>query len=404
MTGPLDGIKIFDLTRVLAGPSCVQILGDLGADVIKIERPNVGDDTRKFGPPFVKDINGNETSESAYYLAANRNKQSVTLDLTSREGQVLARRIIAKCDVLVENFKVGNLAKYGLSYTDLKDEFPNLIYCSITGFGQTGPLAKQPGYDFMAQGMGGLMSITGPTDGEPHRVGVPIADLTAGLWAAIAINAALRHQAVTGQGQHLDISLLDTQVATLSIQGLNYLSSGETPGLLGNAHPNIVPYQVFPTSDGNIIVAVGNDAQFKRFAAFIGAPELAEKKEFATNEHRVRNREKLTTILNEIMAEKTSQHWLEGLESIKVSCGPINQIDQVFENEQVLARDMKIQMDHPFSAEPVDLIGNPINMSATPPTYRRPPPTMGEHTDAILSDLLGLSDNDLAGLKERGVI
>ena len=404
MTGPLDGIKIFDLTRVLAGPSCVQILGDLGADVIKIERPNAGDDTRKFGPPFVKDMNGNETSESAYYLAANRNKQSVTLDLTSKEGQVLARRMIAKCDVLVENFKVGNLAKYGLSYNDLKDDFPNLIYCSITGFGQTGPLAKQPGYDFMAQGMGGLMSITGPTDGEPHRVGVPIADLTAGLWAAIAINAALRHQSVTGQGQHLDISLLDTQVATLSIQGLNYLSSGETPGLLGNAHPNIVPYQVFPTSDGNIIVAVGNDAQFKRFAAFIGAPELAEKKEFATNEHRVRNRERLTIILNEIMAEKTSQHWLEGLESIKVSCGPINQIDQVFENEQVLARDMKIQMDHPLSAEPVDLIGNPIKMSVTPPTYRRPPPTMGEHTDDILSDLLGLSDNDLAGLKERGVI
>ena len=404
MTGPLDGIKIFDLTRVLAGPSCVQILGDLGADVIKIERPNAGDDTRKFGPPFVKDINGNETSESAYYLAANRNKQSVTLDLTSKEGQVLARRMIAKCDVLVENFKVGNLAKYRLSYNDLKDDFPNLIYCSITGFGQTGPLAKQPGYDFMAQGMGGLMSITGPTDGEPHRVGVPIADLTAGLWAAIAINAALRHQSVTGQGQHLDISLLDTQVATLSIQGLNYLSSGETPGLLGNAHPNIVPYQVFPTSDGNIIVAVGNDAQFKRFAAFIGAPELAEKKEFATNEHRVRNRERLTIILNEIMAEKTSQHWLEGLESIKVSCGPINQIDQVFENEQVLARDMKIQMDHPLSAEPVDLIGNPIKMSVTPPTYRRPPPTMGEHTDDILSDLLGLSDNDLAGLKERGVI
>ena len=404
MTGPLDGIKIFDLTRVLAGPSCVQILGDLGADVIKIERPNVGDDTRKFGPPFVKDMNGNETSESAYYLAANRNKQSVTLDLTSKEGQVLARRMIAKCDVLVENFKVGNLAKYGLSYNDLKDDFPNLIYCSITGFGQTGPLAKQPGYDFMAQGMGGLMSITGPPDGEPHRVGVPIADLTAGLWAAIAINAALRHQAVTGHGQHLDISLLDTQVATLSIQGLNYLSSRETPGLLGNAHPNIVPYQVFPTSDGNIIVAVGNDAQFKRFATFIGAPELAEKKEFATNEHRVRNREKLTIILNEIMAEKTSQHWLEGLEGIKVSCGPINQIDQVFENEQVLARDMKIQMDHPLSAEPVDLIGNPIKMSATPPTYRRPPPTMGEHTDDILSDLLGLSDNDLAGLKERGVI
>ncbi len=239
MSGPLAGIRIFDLTRVLAGPSCVQILGDLGADVIKVERPGVGDDTRKFGPPFVLDKDGAETSESGYYLAANRNKRSMTLDLTSEEGQQLARKMIAKCDVLVENFKTGNLAKYGLSYDDLKDEFPGLVYCSITGFGQTGPLADQPGYDFMAQGMGGLMSITGPKDGEPHRVGVPIADLTAGLWAAIAINAALRHKEVTGQGQHLDVSLLDTQVATLSIQGLNYLTSGEVPGLLGNAHPNI---------------------------------------------------------------------------------------------------------------------------------------------------------------------
>ena len=404
MTGPLDGIKIFDLTRVLAGPSCVQILGDLGADVIKVERPGAGDDTRKFGPPFVRDKDGNETSESGYYLAANRNKRSLTLELASEEGQALARQMIAKCDVLVENFKVGNLAKYGLSYDDLKDDFSGLIYCSITGFGQTGPLAELPGYDFMAQGMGGLMSITGPKDGEPHRVGVPIADLTAGLWAAIAINAALRHQAVTGRGQHLDISLLDTQVATLSIQGLNYLSSGETPELLGNAHPNIVPYQVFPTTDGNIIVAVGNDAQFKRFAAFIGVPELAENNEFATNERRVRNRDKLTLILNDIMAQKSSQHWLEGLESIKVSCGPINRIDQVFENEQVLARDMKIQMDHPLSTEPVNLIGNPIKMSATPATYRRPPPTMGEHTDDVLSDLLGLHDDELASLKERGVI
>ena len=404
MNGPLNGIRIFDLTRVLAGPSCVQILGDLGADVIKVERPGVGDDTRKFGPPFVEDSKGNETSESGYYLAANRNKRSLTLDLTSEEGQVLARRMIARCDVLVENFKVGNLAKYGLSYEDLKDDFPELVYCSITGFGQTGPLAKQPGYDFMAQGMGGLMSITGPKGGEPHRVGVPIADITAGLWAAIAINAALRHQAVEGQGQHLDISLLDTQVATLSIQGLNYLASGETPELLGNAHPNIVPYQVFPTTDGNIIVAVGNDAQFNRFAAFIGAPELATNPDFATNENRVRNRDNLTLILNKIIVQKTSQYWLNGLESIKVSCGPINRIDQVFKNEQVLARDMKIQMDHPLSAEPVNLIGNPIKMSETPATYRLPPPTMGEHTDAVLRDLLGLSDNDLAGLKERGVI
>ena len=252
--GPLAGLRIFDLTRVLAGPSCVQILGDLGADVIKVERPGLGDDTRKFGPPFVKDPDGNETSESGYYLTANRNKRSITLNLTSEEGQALARRMIAKCDILVENFKVGNLAKYGLSYDDLKDEFPSLVYCSITGFGQTGPMAAQPGYDFMAQGMGGLMSITGEKDREPQRVGVPIADLTAGLWAAISINAALRHREITGEGQQIDISLLDTQISTLSIQGLNYLTSGEVPGLLGNAHPNIVPYQVFPTSDGNVII------------------------------------------------------------------------------------------------------------------------------------------------------
>ncbi len=404
MSGPLDGIRIFDLTRVLAGPSCVQILGDLGADVIKIERPGVGDDTRKFGPPFVKDAEGNETSESGYYLAANRNKRSITLDLTSEEGQALAKRLIAQCDLLVENFKVGNLAKYGLSYDDLKDEFPGLVYCSITGFGQTGPLAEQPGYDFMAQGMGGLMSITGPKDGEPHRVGVPIADLTAGLWASVAINAALRHKEVTGQGQHLDVSLLDTQVATLSIQGMNYLSSGEVPGLLGNAHPNIVPYQVFPTSDGNIIVAVGNDAQFKRFAEFIGAPELAEDDKYSTNDNRVRNRDDLALILNDVMAQKPSQHWLEGLENIKVSCGPIHRIDEVFDNEQVLAREMKIQMDHSLSPEPVDLIGNPIKMSETPATYRRPPPTMGQHTDDVLSELLGMSKEEREELKKRGII
>ncbi len=404
MSGPLDGIRIFDLTRVLAGPSCVQILGDLGADVIKVERPGIGDDTRKFGPPFVKDAEGNETSESGYYLAANRNKRSITLDLTSKEGQALAKRLIAQCDLLVENFKVGNLAKYGLSYDDLKDEFPGLVYCSITGFGQTGPLAEQPGYDFMAQGMGGLMSITGPKDGEPHRVGVPIADLTAGLWASVAINAALRHKEVTGQGQHLDVSLLDTQVATLSIQGMNYLSSGEVPGLLGNAHPNIVPYQVFPTSDGNIIVAVGNDAQFKRFVEFIGAPELAEDDKYSTNDNRVRNRDDLTLILNDVMAQKPSQHWLEGLENIKVSCGPIHRIDEVFDNEQVLAREMKIQMDHSLSPEPVDLIGNPIKMSETPATYRLPPPTMGQHTDDVLSELLDMSKEEREELKKRGII
>ena len=403
--GPLSGLRVFDLTRVLAGPSCVQILGDLGADVIKVERPGQGDDTRKFGPPFVKDQDGDETTESGYYLSANRNKRSISLDLTSEEGQKLARRMIVKCDILVENFKVGNLAKYGLSYDDLKDEFPGLVYCSITGFGQTGPMATQPGYDFMAQGMSGMMSITGEKGGVPQRVGVPIADLTAGLWAAISINAALRHREVTGEGQLIDISLLDTQVSTLSIQGLNYLTSGEVPGLLGNAHPNIVPYQVFPTTDGNVIISVGNDSQFERFCDFIERPKLATDERFKTNDMRVRNRDKLTEILNEITAQKPSDYWLEGLDKIKIASGPINRIDQVFADPQVLARKMEIQMNHPAAGDkPVCMIGSPIKMSGTPVSYRRTPPMLGEHTEEVLEELLNLSADDCAMLRDKGVI
>jgi crotonobetainyl-CoA:carnitine CoA-transferase CaiB-like acyl-CoA transferase len=403
--GPLAGLRIFDLTRVLAGPSCVQILGDLGADVIKVERPGLGDDTRKFGPPFVKDPDGNETSESGYYLTANRNKRSITLNLTSEEGQALARRMIAKCDILVENFKVGNLAKYGLSYDDLKDEFPSLVYCSITGFGQTGPMAAQPGYDFMAQGMGGLMSITGEKDREPQRVGVPIADLTAGLWAAISINAALRHREITGEGQQIDISLLDTQISTLSIQGLNYLTSGEVPGLLGNAHPNIVPYQVFPTSDGNVIISVGNDSQFERFCEFIERPELSSDERFTTNDMRVRNRDELTEILNAVTEQEPTDYWLDGLVKIKIASGPINRIDQAFANPQVLAREMEIEMNHPAAGDkPVKMIGSPIKMSATPVSYRRTPPMLGEHTDEVLGELLDLSPEDCAALRDKSVI
>jgi crotonobetainyl-CoA:carnitine CoA-transferase CaiB-like acyl-CoA transferase len=403
--GPLAGLKIFDLTRVLAGPSCVQILGDLGADVIKVERPKVGDDTRKFGPPFIKNTEGDQTTESGYYLSANRNKRSITLDLTKPEGQLLARQIIAKCDILVENFKVGNLAKYGLSYDDLKTEFPGLVYCSITGFGQTGPMATQPGYDFMAQGIGGLMSITGEKGRDPQRVGVPIADLTAGLWAAISINAALRHREITGEGQQVDISLLDTQISTLSIQGLNYLTSGEVPGLLGNAHPNIVPYQVFPTSDGNIIISIGNDVQFVRFCTFIGRLELSLDEKFKTNEMRVRNRDELTNIINDITHEKTSKYWLVGLEKIKVACGPINRIDQAFENPQVQSREMEIEMRHPATGnQPVKLIGSPIKMSQTPVSYRRPPPMLGEHTEEILSEFLELSPDACFELRKKGII
>lgn len=404
-TGPLAGLKIFDLTRVLAGPSCVQILGDLGADVIKVERPNLGDDTRKFGPPFIKDSEGRETSESAYYLSANRNKRSITLDLTKPEGQSLARQIISKCDILVENFKVGNLAKYGLSYDDLKKEFPGLIYCSITGFGQTGPMATQPGYDFMAQGIGGIMSITGEKGKEPQRVGVPIADLTAGLWAAISINAALRYKEVTGEGQQVDISLLDTQISTLSIQGLNYLTTGEVPGLLGNAHPNIVPYQVFPTSDGNIIISIGNDKQFVRFCKFIENPELSSDDRYLTNEMRVRNREDLTTILNEITSQKSTEYWLTGLDKIKISCGPINRIDQAFANPQVQSREMEIEMEHPASGnQPIKMIGSPIKMSQTPVSYRQHPPMLGEHTEEVLSELFDLTPIDCSKLRQKGII
>jgi|TARA_B100000508_G_scaffold135590_1_gene127580 crotonobetainyl-CoA:carnitine CoA-transferase CaiB-like acyl-CoA transferase len=405
MSGPLNGIRVFDLTRVLAGPSCTQILGDLGADVIKIERPERGDDTRKYGPPFVLDVDGTETTESGYYLSANRNKRSVTLNLTGAEGQSLAKRMINQCQVLAENFKVGNLAKFGLDYASLKAENPGLVYCSITGFGQTGPKAKRPGYDFMAQGLGGIMSITGPPGGEPHRVGIPIADLTAGLWATISINAALRHREVTGEGQHLDISLLDTQVSLLSIQGLNYLTSGEVPGLLGNAHPNIVPYQVFPTADGNIIVAVGNDDQFKRYCEFAGVPELINDERFVTNKARVQNREALTQILNEVMRQNPSAYWLEELEKNKITCGPINNIDQVFADAQVVARDMRIEMNHPATGgEPVSLIGSPSKMSVTEVSYRHAPPMLGQHTEEVLEELLGLDAAECNRLREQGVI
>ena len=405
MSGPLTGIRVFDLTRVLAGPSCTQILGDLGADIIKIERPEIGDDTRKYGPPFVLDVDGIETTESGYYLSANRNKRSVTLNLTSTHGQSLAKRMINQCQVLAENFKVGNLAKFGLDYASLKAENPGLVYCSITGFGQTGPKAKRPGYDFMAQGLGGIMSITGPPGGEPHRVGIPIADLTAGLWATISINAALRHREVTGEGQHLDISLLDTQVSLLSIQGLNYLTSGEVPGLLGNAHPNIVPYQVFPTADGNIIVAVGNDDQFKRYCEFAGVPELINDERFVTNKARVQNREALTQILNEVMRQNPSAYWLEELEKNKITCGPINNIDQVFADAQVVARDMRIEMNHPATGgEPVSLIGSPSKMSVTEVSYRHAPPMLGQHTEEVLEELLGLDAAECNRLREQGVI
>jgi len=405
---PLAGLRIFDLTRILAGPTCTQILGDLGADVIKIERAGAGDDTRKWGPPFLKDKDGRDTGESAYYLSANRNKRSLTLDLSKPEGQNLARRLLAQSDILIENFKAGDLAKYGLAYDQLKAEFPRLIYCSITGFGQTGPYAKRAGYDYLAQGMGGIMSITGQPESvpgsEPVKVGVAIADITTGLYAAVSILAALRHRDATGHGQQIDLALLDTQVSWLANEGMNYLVGGRVPKRLGNAHANIVPYQVFATSDGHIILAIGNETQFRKFCEFAGRPEIAADERFSSNAARMKNQAVLVPVLREIMKAKTRAHWLEGLEKLGVPCGPVNNIDQVFADPQVLARGMKIEMEHAGTGVRLPMIGSPIKMSETPPSYRRAPPTCGEHTDEVLKVLLGLSAAEIAALRDRGIV
>ena len=404
MTGPLAGLRVFDLTRILAGPTCTQLLGDLGAEVIKIERPGHGDDTRKWGPPFAKGADGRDTTYSAYFLSSNRNKRSVALDIAQPQGQALAKRLIAKCDILVENFKTGGLARYGLAYEDLKADNPGLIYCSITGFGQTGPYAPRAGYDFLAQGLGGMMSITGEPDGEPMKVGVGIADVMCGMYAVAAILAAVHHRSKTGEGQHIDLALLDTQVAWLINEGLNYLTSGVVPRRLGNEHPNIVPYKVLPASDGYFILAVGNDRQFQRFCDFAGAPELAEDPRFRANADRVMNREALYALLPDVTRLKTSAEWAEGLHRQAVPCSPVNDIAEVFEDPQVEAREMKLTM--PLDAVEggqVDLIANPIKFSGTPVTYRAPPPEAGQHTDAVLRELLGLESDELAALRDQGV-
>jgi crotonobetainyl-CoA:carnitine CoA-transferase CaiB-like acyl-CoA transferase len=404
MPGPLDGLRVFDLTRILAGPTCTQLLGDLGAEVIKIERPGAGDDTRKWGPPYVKDAGGGDTSESAYYLSSNRNKRSVAIDIAKPAGQRLARRLIAGCDVMVENFKVGDMARYGLAYDDLRSEFPRLIYCSISGFGQTGPYAPRAGYDFLAQGLGGIMSITGEADRSPMKVGVAIADIMCGMYAAVAILAALRHRDGSGEGQYIDLGLLDTQVAWLANIGLNYLSGGAVPQRLGNEHPNIVPYSVVPASDGFFILAVGNDGQFVKFCQFAGAPELASDPRFVTNDARVRNRDELYRLLPDLTRRKPQAAWVDGLAKIGVPCGPVNDIGQVFADPQVQARGMRIAMPHPLAGKgTVDLIGNPLKLSATPVAYRRPPPTLGQHTGEVLAEL-GLDEAELATLRAEGVI
>ena len=405
MTAPLSGLRVFDLTRILAGPTCTQLLGDLGADVIKIERPGQGDDTRKWGPPFVPGPDGSDTTESAYFLSANRNKRSLSIDISKPEGQALARRLIARCDILVENFKVGNLARYGLGYADLKEACPGLIYCSITGFGQTGPYAPRAGYDYLAQGMGGMMSLTGEPEGEPVKVGVGIADIMCGMYAVSAILAALHHRGKTGNGQHIDLGLLDTQVAWLTYEGLNYLTSGQVPKRQGNEHPNIVPYKVMPCADGHVILAVGNDAQFARFCEFAGHPELAEDERFRTNALRVRNREALYALLPEITRTKTQKDWVDGLAALGVPSGPVNTLDQVFADPQVLAREMKITMSYDGSQKGVvDLIGNPIKFSETPIDYRFAPPRAGQDSDSLLEELLEIGPEESAQLRDKGVI
>ncbi|GGL52787.1 CaiB/BaiF CoA transferase family protein [Wenxinia marina] len=385
-TGPLDGIRVLDLSRILAGPTCTQLLGDFGADVVKVEKPGAGDDTRAWGPPYVEGPDG-PTSESAYYLSANRNKRSVALDIATPEGAAEVRRLAARADVLIENFKVGGLARYGLSWDDLKGDHPSLIYCSITGYGQTGPNAAKPGYDLMAQGYGGIMSLTGPEGGEPTKVGVAVADVMCGMYAASAILAALRHRDRTGEGQHIDIGLVDTQIAWLINQGTNYLTSGRVPQRHGNAHPNIVPYQVFEVSDGHVIVAAGNDAQFRRFAALIGAPGLSDDARFAANADRVRNRDALVPLLEGLLKGIARDDLLARMEAAGVPGGPIHDLADVFASDQVAAREMLVTMAHPLAATgEVRLIGNPVKFSATPVTYRHAPPTCGQQTEEVLRD------------------
>ncbi|MEE5070087.1 CaiB/BaiF CoA-transferase family protein [Pseudomonas alliivorans] len=407
MMGALSHIRVLDLSRVLAGPWAGQILADLGADVIKVERPVCGDDTRSWGPPFLKDEAGQNTTEAAYYLSANRNKQSVTIDFTRPEGQQLVRELVAKSDIVIENFKVGGLAAYGLDYASLKAVNPKLIYCSITGFGQTGPYARRAGYDFMIQGLGGLMSLTGRPDGDegagPVKVGVALTDILTGLYSTTAILAALAHRDQSGTGQHIDMALLDVQVACLANQAMNYLTTGVAPKRLGNAHPNIVPYQDFPTADGDFILTVGNDSQFRKFAEVAGQSQWATDPRFLTNKLRVANRGELIPLIRQATVFKTTAQWVDELEAAGVPCGPVNDLAQVFADPQVLARGLAIELPHALGGR-VAQVASPIRLSETPVEYRRAPPLLGEHTSEVLQALLGMSDGEVAALKGVGVL
>lgn len=406
MSGPLSHLRVLDLSRVLAGPWASQILGDLGAEVIKIERPGIGDDTRSWGPPYLKGADGaNELS--AYFLAANRNKESLAVDIAHPEGQALVRKLVAESDVVLENFKVGGLKRYGLDYDSLKRINPKLIYCSITGFGQYGPYAKRPGYDFLIQSMGGLMSITGQADDEPGggpmKVGVALTDIMTGLYATIGVLAALCHRDRTGEGQYVEAALLDVQVASLANQAMNYLVTGKAPTRMGNSHPNIVPYQDFPTADGDMVLTVGNDQQFSRLCEVLGHSEWARDERFATNRDRVANRKELIPKLRQATVMRSTQEWVEMLEASGVPCGPVNTLDKVFDDPQALARGMRQSVSHPNLGE-VPTVGNPLKLKLTPVTYRTAPPLLGEQSEQVLLRVVGLSSEEIKALRERGVI
>jgi len=403
MAGPLVGIRVLDLSRVLAGPWAGQNLADLGAEVIKIERPKIGDDSRAFGPPWMKDAQGRDTRDSAYFTSANRGKKSVTVNLQQPEGQALVRALAAKSDVLLENYKFGDLARYGLGYAQLKDINPRLIYCSVTGFGHTGPYRERPGYDFMIQGMGGMMSVTGEPDGEPQRAGVPIADIITGMYASIAVCAALAHRAQSGTGQHLDLALLDSQIALLAYQNTNYFATGKPPRRIGNLHPNIVPYQPFRASDGEVILACGNDNLYRKFCEAAGCAELAADSRFATNGKRVENRDELARLLGAIFAKRTKKEWVELLDAAGVPNGPINDIAQVFAEPQVKARGVRVEVKHPVAGM-LPMVASPMRFSATPLEHKTPPPLLGEHTEEILRQLLGKSVDEIARLRASGAI
>jgi crotonobetainyl-CoA:carnitine CoA-transferase CaiB-like acyl-CoA transferase len=407
MSGALSHLKILDLSRILAGPWATQQLADLGADVIKVERPEVGDDTRLWGPPFLKDEEGQDTKDSGYYLCCNRNKRSVAIDFTKPEGQELVRALAEKSDVLIENFKAGGLRQYGLDYDTIHKINPRLVYCSITGFGQTGPYAPRAGYDFLIQAMGGLMSVTGHRDGEegagPMKVGVALTDILTGLFAATAILAAVAQRDVSGKGQQIDLSLLDVQIACLANQAMNYLYTGVSPTRMGNAHPNVVPYQDFPTSDGHMILAIGNDGQFAKFCATVGHPEWSADVRYATSAARVINRNTLIPAMREVTVTQTAADWVKRFEAVGVPCGPINTIAQVFEDPHVKARGARITVPHPLAGD-IPLVANPIRLSETPVEYRLAPPMLGQHTKEVLHDVLGLDETRIADLIKRKIV